>query len=118
LGDRVGFKRDICELLASAQVVQLVKTLYIVTFEVQYTQVLKETYIKKFIYVVEVQIKFLQVLESLNALDFLQLAPREVKDPHELEGRADISEALYQRVIHLEVLKGGQDLSYHLKVVA
>jgi hypothetical protein len=118
LGDRVGFKRDICELLASAQVVQLVKTLDIVAFKVKHTQVLKKTDVEKFIYVVEVQIKFLQVLESLDALDFLQLAPGQVKDPHELEGRADVSEALYQRVIHLEVLQGGEDLSYHLKVVA
>lgn len=79
---------------------------------------LKETDVEKFIYVVEIQIELLQMFKSLDALDFLQLAPGKVKDPHELEGRADVSEALYQRVIHLEVLQGGQDLSYHLKVVA
>ena len=105
MGDRIGFKRDICEFLASAQVVQLVKTLYIITFEVQYTQVLKETDVEKFIYVVEVQIKFLQVLEGLDALYFLQFTTGEVKDPHELERGPDISETLDQRVIHLEVLK-------------
>ena len=105
MGDRIGFKRDICEFLASAQVVKLVKTLDIITFEVQYTQVLKETDVEKFIYVVEVQIKFFQVLEGLDALDFLQFASREVKDSHELERRADVSETLDQRVIHLEVLK-------------
>lgn len=114
MGDRVGFKRDIREFLASAQVVQLVKILDIVAFKVKNTQVLKETDVEKFIYVVEVQIELLQVLESLDALDFLQLATGEVKDPHELEGRPYISEALYQRVIHLEVLQGGEDLSYHL----
>lgn len=118
LGDRVGFERDICEFLASAQIVQLVETLDIVTFEVQYAQVLEETDVEKFIYIVEIQIEFLQVLEGLYALDFLQLTPGEVKDPHELERGADISEALDQRVIHLEVLKGGEDFSDHLKVVA
>jgi hypothetical protein len=118
LSDRVGFERDICEFLASAQVVQLVETFHIVTFEVKYAQVLEETDVEKFIDVVEIQIEFLQVLKGLDALDFLQLAPGKVKDPHELERRADVSEALDQRVIHLEVLKGGEDLSDHLKVVA
>jgi len=80
--------------------------------------VLEETDVEKFIDVVEIQIEFLQVLKGLDALDFLQLAPGKVKDPHELERRADVSEALDQRVIHLEVLKGGEDLSDHLKVVA
>ena len=78
MGDRVGFERDVCEFLASAQVVQLVETLDIVTFEVQYAQVLEETDVEKFIDVVEIQIEFLQVLEGLDALDFLQLAPGKV----------------------------------------
>jgi len=85
LSDRVGFERDICEFLASAQVVQLVETFHIVTFEVKYAQMLEKTDVEKFIYVVEIQIEFLQVLEGLDALDFLQLAPGEVKDSHELE---------------------------------
>jgi hypothetical protein len=118
LSDRVGFERDVREFLASAQVVELVETLQIVAFEVKYAQVLEETDVEKFIDVVEIQIEFLQVLKGLDALDFLQLAPREVKDSHELERGANVSEALDQRVIHLEVLKGGEDLSDHLKVVA
>ena len=85
MSDRVGFEGDICEFLASAKVVKLVETLHIVTFKVKYAQVLEETDVEKFIDVVEIQIEFLQVLKGLDALDFLQLAPGEVKDPHELE---------------------------------
>ena len=41
-----------------------------------------------------------------------------MQDSNELEGGANVSEAPYKGVIHLEVFEWGQDLSDHLKVMA
>lgn len=58
------------------------------------------------------------MLEGLDALDLAKLTSSKVEDAHELEGRANVSEALDYAVVHLEVFEARKDLSDHLQVMA
>lgn len=60
--------------------------------------------IKQIVYIVIRHVKFFKVYERLYALDFFKLAPCQVKNSHKTEGCANITETLYYRIAHSEVL--------------
>ena len=108
---------DVGEVAASLQVVQLVEVLDIIALEVEHCQVLYEADIEQLVDLVVADVQLLELLECLDALDFFELASAEMEDAHVLERRADVSEGRNNRIVELEVLEAGEDLSRHLQIV-
>jgi hypothetical protein len=116
--DGVVSEVDVGELLAASEVEELVKVLDCVALEVEHGQVLEEADVEQLVDVVVREVQLLQVLKRLDTLHLTQLATGQVKHTHELKRRTYVSEALDNRVIHLEVLEAAEYLSDHLQVVA
>jgi hypothetical protein len=79
--------------------------------------VLEETDVEEFIDIIVREVELLKVLKSLNTLNFFQFTSGQVKNSDEFEGRTDISEALDNGIVHLQIFERGQNFSYHLQVM-
>lgn len=61
----------------------------------------KKTNIEHIVDTIVGEIEFFKVEESLNTLHFFKLTSSQMQNSHKFEGSAKISEAFYNRIVHL-----------------
>ena len=90
-----------CQLSASFEIVKLVEVFHVIALKVEHCQVFQETNVEQLVDIVVADVEFFQLLTCEDALQFLELAASDVKHAHILEGGADVSEAVDNRVVQL-----------------
>ena len=115
--DRVILQVQIHEALHPLEVVQLVELAELIALEIKDVQVLQEADVKQIVNLIVRDVELLQLLEGTDALHFFEFAASDVQHAYVLERGTDVHEIPNDRVIKLEELEAGQDLTNQLKVV-